>query len=265
MDMRERGDGEPSGAITLLPVTGLPEVRPGDDLAALLLAALDGASLQLQPGDVLALAQKIVSKAEGRMVNLADVTPGAEAERVAAEVNKDPRLVELVLRESESISRMRRGVLIVRHRLGFTSANAGIDRSNVPQGAGEEVVLLLPEDPDRSAAALREALVERVGVDVAVVITDSHGRPFRQGTVGVAIGVAGLPALWDRRGEPDRQGYLLQHTEVGLADEIAAAASMVMGQAAEGVPAVLVRGLRLPPGDGRARDLYRPPELDLYR
>lgn len=260
MDILERG-----GTVALLPIVGLPEVHPGDDLAALLLAALAEAALQLRPGDVLAVAQKIVSKAEGRLVKLADVTPGAEAERVAAEVDKDPRLVELILRESEAISRMRRGVLIVRHRLGFTSANAGIDRSNVPQAPGEELVLLLPEEPDRSAAHLRAELAERAGVDVGVVITDSHGRPFRQGTAGVAIGVAGLPALWDRRGEPDRQGYLLQHTEVGLADEIAAAASLVMGQAAESVPAVLVRGLRLPPGDGRARDLYRPPDLDLYR
>lgn len=260
-----RGDVEPGGAITLLPVTGLPEVHAGDDLAELLLAALAEKRLQLQPGDVLVLAQKIVSKAEGRLVNLADVTPGVEAERVAAETEKDPRLVELILRESDAISRLRRGVLIVRHRLGFTSANAGIDRSNVPQAGSEERVLLLPEDPDRSAVKLRETLTKRTGVAVAVVITDSHGRPFRLGTVGVAIGVAGLPALWDRRGEPDREGYLLQHTEVGLADEIAAAASMVMGQAAESVPAVLVRGLRLPQGEGRARDLYRPPHMDLYR
>lgn len=265
MAMAPTGDVELGGAIALLPIAGLPEVQPGDDLAALLLAALTGKGLQLRRGDVLVLAQKIVSKAEGRLVNLADVTPGAEAERVAAETEKDPRLVELILRESESISRMRRGVLIVRHRLGFTSANAGIDRSNVPQTPGEETVLLLPEDPDRSARALREALHERTGVEVATVIADSHGRPFRLGTVGVAIGVAGLPALWDRRGEPDREGYLLQHTEVGLADEIAAAASLVMGQAAESVPAVLVRGLHLPARDGQARDLYRPPRLDLYR
>jgi coenzyme F420-0:L-glutamate ligase/coenzyme F420-1:gamma-L-glutamate ligase len=259
------GDVEQGRAIMLLPITGLPEIHAGDDLAGLLVAALAKKSIRLLPGDVLALAQKIVSKAEGRMVSLADVIPGAEAERVAAETEKDPRLVELILRESESISRLRRGVLIVRHRLGFTSANAGIDRSNVPQEDGADTVLLLPEEPDRSAEDLRVALHERSGARVAVVITDSHGRPFRLGTVGVAIGVAGFPALWDRRGEPDREGYLLQHTEVGLADEIAAAASMVMGQAAESVPAVLVRGLRLPQGEGQARDLYRPPHMDLYR
>lgn len=251
--------------VTLIPITALPEVSVGDDLAALLLAAMAPLDIQIQAGDVLVVAQKIVSKAEGRLVRLADVTPGTEAERVAAATDKDPRLVELILAESEAISRMRRGVLIVRHRLGFTSANAGIDRSNVPQAGNDMSVLLLPEDPDGSATGLRAALRDRTGIDVAIVISDSHGRPFRLGTVGVAIGVAGFPALWDRRGNPDRQGYLLQHTEVGLADEIAAAASMVMGQAAESVPAVLVRGLQLPQDEGCARDLYRPADLDLYR
>lgn len=252
-------------AITLLPVRGLPEVRAGDDLVTLLLDTLMGSGIQLQSGDVLVLAQKIVSKAEGRVVKLNAVTPGAEAERVAAITNKDPRLVELILQESKSVSRMRRGVLIVRHRLGFTSANAGIDRSNVPQDEQEPAVLLLPVDPDRSAESLRAALSAATGAAVAVVISDSHGRPFRLGTVGVAIGVSGVPALWDRRGESDRQGYRLQHTEVALADEIAAAAGLLMGQADEGVPAVVVRGLKLPPGPGRAQDLNRPAELDLYR
>jgi coenzyme F420-0:L-glutamate ligase/coenzyme F420-1:gamma-L-glutamate ligase len=164
---------------------------------------------------------------------------------------------------------MRPGVLIVRHRLGFTSANAGIDRSNVPQEAGgvggEETVLLLPQDPDASAARLRAAILEQSGAAVGIVITDSHGRPFRLGTVGVAIGVAGLPALWDRRGEPDLYGYRLQHTDVGVADEIAAAAGLLMGQAAEATPAVLLRGLRLPSGAGKAADLIRPKAQDLYR
>lgn len=255
----------PATSIALVPVTGLPEIRQGDDLAALLDEALTAAAIHVQPGDILVVAQKIVSKAEGRMVSLTAVKPGAEAERVAAATGKDPRLVELILGESESISRLKQGLLIVRHRLGFTSANAGIDRSNVPQTGGDVCVLLLPVDPDASAAALRAALRERTGVAVAVVIADSHGRPFRLGTVGVAIGVSGIPALWNRRGEPDRQGYLLQHTDVGIADEIAAAASMLMGQAAESVPAVLIRGLDLPPEEGRAADLYRPPEHDLYR
>ena len=235
-------------------------------MAALLLAALGRVGLALQDGDVVAVAQKIVSKAEGRQVRLADVTPSARAVELAAQVGKDARLMELILRESVEVSRLRPGVIIVRHRLGFTSANAGIDRSNVQtEGGEEEAVLLLPLDPDASAAALRAALRAATGATVGVVITDSHGRPFRLGTVGVAIGVAGIPALWDRRGEADLYGYRLQHTDVGLADEIAAAAGLLMGQAAEGLPAVLLRGLRLPPADGRATDLVRPRELDLYR
>jgi len=235
-------------------------------VAALLLAALGRAGLALQDGDVVAVAQKIISKAEGRQVRLADVTPSARAEELSARVGKDARLVELILRESVEVSRLRPGVIIVRHRLGFTSANAGIDRSNVQLATGEEeAVLLLPVDPDASAARLRAALYAATGATVGVVITDSHGRPFRLGTVGVAIGVAGIPALWNRRGEPDLYGYQLQHTDVGLADEIAAAAGLLMGQAAEGLPAVLIRGLSLPATDGRATDLVRPPALDLYR
>ncbi len=230
----------------------------------MLLDALDRAGLALRDGDVVAVAQKIISKAEGRVVRLDDVEPGEQARELAAQVGKDPRLVELILRESEEVSRLRPGVIIVRHRLGFTSANAGIDRSNVGPD-GEERVLLLPLDPDASAARLRDVLRDATGAAVGIVITDSHGRPFRLGTVGIAIGVAGLPALWDRRGEPDRYGYRLQHTDVGVADEIAAAAGLLMGQAAEGLPAVLLRGLSLPPADGRAADLVRPKDLDLYR
>ena len=241
-------------------------MRSGADVATLLLQALGRAGLALRDGDVIAIAQKIISKAEGRQVRLADVTPSARAEALAAAVGKDARLVELILRESTAVSRVAPGVLIVRHRLGFTSANAGIDRSNVQTESGEEeAVLLLPLDPDASAAALREALRAATGATVGVVITDSHGRPFRLGTVGVAIGVAGIPALWNRRGEADLYGYRLQHTDVGLADEIAAAAGLLMGQAAEGLPAVLLRGLRLPPAEGRATDLVRPESMDLYR
>ncbi len=250
--------------IELIALSGIPDVQPGDDVGRLLLDALDRAGLALQDGDVVAIAQKIVSKAEGRLVALSDVAPGEHAQRLAQQVGKDPRLVELILRESEEVSRAAPGVLVVRHRLGLTSANAGIDRSNVEPG-GEERVLLLPQDPDASAARIRETLLAERGAAVGVVITDSHGRPFRLGTVGVAIGVAGLPALWDRRGEADRYGYRLQHTDVGVADEIAAAAGLLMGQAAEGRPAVLLRGLRLPPAHGRAADLVRPRELDLYR
>ena len=246
-------------------VPHIPHIQPGDDLIGLILDALQVAEMSLDNGDILAVAQKIISKAEGRLVRLADVQPGERAVAVAAETDKDPRIVELILQESEEISRMRRGVLIVRHRLGFTSANAGIDRSNVAQSDGDETVLLLPSDPDRSAAQLRDAIQARLGMHVGVVITDSHGRPFRQGTVGVAIGVAGLPAVWDRRGEPDLFGYELQHTDIGVADEIAAAAGLLMGQAAEGTPVVLVRGLKLPVMNGKATDLVRPKEMDLYR
>jgi coenzyme F420-0:L-glutamate ligase/coenzyme F420-1:gamma-L-glutamate ligase len=252
-------------ALTLTALAAIPSVHPGDDLAKLLLAALQQAPIDLQPGDVLALAQKIVSKAEGRLVSLSAVTPGARAVEIARETNKDPRLVELILQESQSVSRMAPGVLVVRHRLGFTSANAGIDRSNVEQAGPEETVLLLPLDPDASAAHIRQAIWERTGVEVGVVICDSHGRPFRLGTVGVAIGVAGIPALWDRRGDPDLYGYRLQHSDVGVADEIAAAAGLLMGQGAEGLPAVLLRGLDLPDADGKAADLIRPWEKDLYR
>jgi coenzyme F420-0:L-glutamate ligase/coenzyme F420-1:gamma-L-glutamate ligase len=242
----------------------LPHIQQGDELADLLLHAISDAGLTLQPGDILAVAQKAVSKAEGRFVCLDDVVPGPLALDVARRTNKDPRLVELILRESTEISRMRPGVLIVRHRLGFVCANGGIDRSNVAQADGAETVLLLPEDPDRSAGLLRERLSSLTGVSIGVIITDSHGRPFRLGTVGVAIGVAGLPALWDRRGESDLYGYILQHTEVGFADELAAAAGLLMGQAAEACPAVLIRGLNHP-GAGSAADLIRPLEHDLYR
>ncbi len=253
-----------SDRCSLFALPGIPDVQPGDDAGRLLLDALDRAGLVLQDGDVVAVAQKIISKAEGRLVDLATVMPSERAIELAGQSDKDPRLVELILRESEEVSRVRPGVIIVRHRLGFTSANAGIDRSNVGPG-GEERVLLLPADPDRSAHRLRDLIIAERGATVGVVITDSHGRPFRLGTVGVAIGVAGLPALWDRRGEADRYGYRLQHTDVGVADEIAAAAGLLMGQAAEGQPAVLIRGLSLPPADGRAVDLVRPKEIDLYR
>ncbi len=251
--------------LTLTAVPHIPHVQPGDNLAEIILHALAEAKIELADGDVLAIAQKIVSKAEGRLVRLADVQPGKRASEVAAQTDKDPRMVELILQESEEISRMRQGVLIVRHRLGFTSANAGIDRSNVAQSGGDETVLLLPLDPDASAAKLRDEIAARLGVQVGVVITDSHGRPFRIGTVGVAIGVAGIPALWDRRGESDLYGYQLQHTDIGVADEIAAAAGLLMGQAAEGMPVVLVRGLHLPTIEGKATDLVRPKEMDLYR
>lgn len=252
--------------LTLTAVPDFPQVQPGDDLAQLIAQALHTAVLPLQDGDVLCLAQKIVSKAENRFRVLAQVTPSAEALRLADEVNKDPRLVELILQESTAVSRTRPGVLITRHRLGFVAANAGIDRSNVAQTDPEnERVLLLPEDPDQSARRISAALHELLGVTVGVIITDSHGRPFRIGTVGVAIGTAGLPAVWNKRGDEDLYGYQLRVTEVGFADELASAASLLMGQGNEGQPVILVRGLDYPPtAESRTTDLIRPPELDMY-
>jgi coenzyme F420-0:L-glutamate ligase/coenzyme F420-1:gamma-L-glutamate ligase len=255
--------GQYSVCFTAVP--DIPHISSGDDVAQLLFDASNAAGLQIAEGDIFVVAHKIISKAEGCLRNLSEVHPSDRAFEVANVTGKDPRLVELILRESTQISRMKPGLLIVRHRLGFTSANAGIDRSNVFQEEGDETVLLLPEDPDASASKLQERLRDLTGSNVGIVIADSHGRPFRLGTVGVAIGVAGAPALWDRRGERDIFDYELQHTDVGTADEIAAAASLIMGQAAEGTPVVHIRGLRLPDVRGRARDLVRPRQDDLYQ
>ena len=245
-------------------VPGLPVVRAGDDLAALLLAGLERAGLALAAGDVVVVAQKVVSKSEGRMVDLATVTPSARALELGAIVQKDPRLVELVLGESRRVVRTAKDVLIVEHRLGFVMANAGIDQSNVAAPGGGEFALLLPEDPDGSARRLRAALAERTGVAVGIVISDSFGRPWRVGTVGVAIGAAGLRSVLDLRGQPDLFGRQLKVTVVGHGDEIAAAASLVMGQAAEACPMVLIRGLDAG-GDIPAAALRRPPGEDLFR
>lgn len=240
----------------------MPLIQAGDDLATLIHWAAE-AYRPLQAGDVLVVSSKIVSKAEGRRVALSDVIPSAEALHYAEVTGKDPRLVELVLRESVAVSRAGRGVLVTQHRLGFVSANAGIDQSNVE--GGDEVALLLPQDPDTSAEKLRVSLGQLVGVPLAVVISDTHGRPFRLGNVGVAIGVAGLPALVDMRGLPDLFGRVLKITQQGYADLIASAAHLLCGEAAEGRPVVVLRGLELPQGAGRASDLYRPLEQDMYR
>ena len=249
-------------SLTLTALPGIPQVQPGDDLPALLLAALDRAGLGLQAGDALVITSKIVSKAEGRIVELREVAPSDAAHELAARTGKDPRIVELVLRESVRVSRAAPGVLVVRHRLGFVSANAGIDQSNLERG--EDRVLLLPVDPDESARRIRAALRKRAGVDVGIVISDSHGRPFRMGNVGVAIGVAGLPALLDLRGQADLFGRVLKISLKGYADMVAAAANLLTGEGAEGRPAVLLRGLLHPAGDGRAAELNRPAEQDLY-
>jgi len=249
--------------LTLVALPGIPRVQPGDDLARLIVAGLEDAGLALEAGDILVVTSKLVSKAEQRFVDLCTVTPSQRALDVARITHKDPRLVELILRESTAISRMRGEVLIVRHRLGFTLANAGIDHSNVSE-CGEDWVLLLPEDPDASAQRLRGAIAHLTGIAPGIVISDSHGRPFRIGTVGAAIGLAGFPAVWDKRGEHDMFGRTLRVTVTGLGDELAAAAGLVSGQGAEGRPVVLVRGMVVPPGEGCAADLVRPVELDLY-
>lgn len=251
--------------VRLVALAGVPAVEPGDDLAGIIVAALAASGESLRDGDILVLAQKIVSKAQGRAVPLASVAPSDRAKTLAQQVNKDPRLIELILRESSEVVRSHGELLIVAHCLGFVMANAGIDFSNVAQGKRDETALLLPEDPDRTCAELRAALRALTGADVALIINDSHGRAFRNGTVGVAIGVAGMPGLADLRGRPDLYGRTLHHTQVGLADEVAAAASLLMGQAGEGRPIVLVRGVRFDRRDGAAAELVRPKKSDLFR
>jgi coenzyme F420-0:L-glutamate ligase / coenzyme F420-1:gamma-L-glutamate ligase len=251
--------------VTIIGLHGVPMVQPGDNLGAIAIAALVEADIAPEVGDVLVVAQKIVSKAEGRLVDVATVTPSREAIALAAETEKDPRFVEVVLSESRRIVRHRANLIIAEHRLGYVMANAGIDHSNVGPGDGAERVLLLPVDPDGSANALREQLIAAYGVPIGVIVSDSFGRPWRRGTVGIALGAAGLPAVIDWRGHPDLFGRALEVTETGFADEIAAAASLVMGQADEGVPIAVVRGLKWLAPDAPAADLVRPPEHDLFR
>jgi coenzyme F420-0:L-glutamate ligase / coenzyme F420-1:gamma-L-glutamate ligase len=251
--------------VTLSALSGLKLIEPGDDIGAITVAALRANGLVPEEGDVLVVAQKIVSKAEGRYVDIASVQASERAISLAAEVDKDPRFVEVVLSEAKRVVRCRPGLLIVEHRLGFVMANAGIDHSNVAAEDGGERVLLLPIDPDGSAHALRQYLQAAFGVRIGVIISDSFGRAWRKGTVGVALGAAGLPALIDLRGHPDLFGRELLVTETGFADEIAAAAGLLMGQADEALPIVLVRGLAWSAPDQPAAALVRPAEHDLFR
>jgi coenzyme F420-0:L-glutamate ligase/coenzyme F420-1:gamma-L-glutamate ligase len=247
-------------SVNFFAVSGLPEIRAGDDLAALIRQAIHENGFALESHDLLVIAQKIVSKAEGRLVRLTEVTPSVEAEALALKVQKDPRFVELVLRESSEVVRAVPNILITRHRCGWVMANAGIDRSNIPNA--DDHVLLLPEDCDASARRLREALAPE---HPAVIISDSFGRPWREGTVNVALGVAGYASMLDLRGTTDREGRTLQSTQIALADAIAAGAGLVMGESTEGIPVTLVRGLDFsaPLSDGRS--LVRPSEGDLFR
>jgi coenzyme F420-0:L-glutamate ligase/coenzyme F420-1:gamma-L-glutamate ligase len=254
-----------SNAVEILAVPGIPLVRKDDDLVALIGDGLAQGGIVPRSGDVFVLAQKIVSKAEGRAVDLATVEPSAEAIELAAKIQKDPRLVELILSESVRVVRARPGVLIVEHRLGFVMANAGVDQSNVAPPDEPQRALLLPVDPDGSAATLRERLSQKFGVALAVIINDSFGRAWRRGTCGVAIGAAGLPSLMDLRGAPDLFGRKLQVSITGHADEIAAAASLVMGQGGEGQPVVIVRGVTWQGPDNAASELLRPAAEDMFR
>lgn len=245
----------------MLPLEGIGEVRPGDDLGAHVGNALEASRFGLKPDDVVVVCQKVVSKAEGRVVNLSDVTPGERAQEFAAKYDKDARVVELVLRESDEILRMGDGHLITATAGGFIAANAGLDRSNQ---AAEDHVTLLPLDSDKSAESLRARLLERFGVPVGVIVTDTFGRPWRMGQIDVAIGVAGIEVLDDFEGRVDRQGRILEHTSIAVADQVAAAAGMAMGKA-DGIPAVLVRGAPVKAGQAKAIDLIRPAEKDLFR
>jgi coenzyme F420-0:L-glutamate ligase/coenzyme F420-1:gamma-L-glutamate ligase len=249
--------------ITYTGLPGIPLIGEGDDLAEIISGALNEAGIELVDADVLVIAQKIVSKAEGRRTNLSAFTPSAEALRLAAIVQKDPRHVEAILSESTEVIRASEGVLIVAHRLGFVMANAGIDQSNV--GDDPEGILMLPRDPDATCAKLKADLDLRHNADIGIIINDSFGRPWRNGVVGVAIGVAGIPALQSLIGTPDLHGRALRITEVALADELAAAASLVMGQSAEGVPVVHVRGFTATGQRSNAAALIRPKERDLFR
>jgi len=252
-----------SNALSFTPLPGLPEVRAGADLGALLAAALAAVTPAVADGDILAVTQKIVSKAEGRRRRLAEVTPSARAVALAAETRKDPRVVELILQESRAVVRTRPDLIIAEHRLGLVLANAGIDRSNI--GGGEEEVLLLPEDPDASARRLRAALERATGRRLGVLITDSVGRAWRKGTVGIAIGTAGVKPFEDLRGRADMAGRALQVSEIAPADSLAAAAVLVMGEAAEATPAVLIRGAAGGGADEPAGSVLRPPQEDLFR
>lgn len=249
--------------MSLWALAGFPEVTASTDLPSTIVDALRRNRLEPVPGDVLVVAQKVVSKAEGRIVDLREVRVSPAAESLASETARDPRLVELVLQESRAINRARRGLIIAEHRLGFICANAGVDHSNV--AGSDDVVTLLPQDPDASAEAIRRAVAKAFGVTVGVIVSDSHGRPHRNGAVGVAIGIAGVGALRSYVGQADRYGYVLQATIEAVADELAAAAGLLQGQANEGTPVVLIRGAPASLDGGSAADLIRRAEEDLYR
>jgi coenzyme F420-0:L-glutamate ligase/coenzyme F420-1:gamma-L-glutamate ligase len=251
----------PSNRLEILGIDGLPEIREGDDLTHLFLEAVEEQKVGLEDGDVIIFTSKIVSKSEGRVVDLSGVRVSGEADRIAEETDKDPRIVQLVLDESKSIERMMKNHVIVETKHGFVCANAGVDESNVAEGSA----VLLPKDPQRSAQQLRREIEERSGRTIAVLISDSFGRAFRDGVTGICVGISGISALIDRRGEEDRFGKIAQITKEAIADEICAAANLVMGEFKEGVPIAIVRGLHLERCEGDIQDLLFTREEDLFR
>lgn len=249
--------------IQIIGIEGLPIIKAGDNLAELICNAAKRQGTPIQDGDVIVVTHVIVSRAEGNTLNLDTVTPSTFAKNIAEQFEKDPAMVEVVLRESKSVVRMDRGILITESKHGFVCANSGVDKSNVP---GDKVVALLPENPDASAARIRNEIRRLTGCDVAVIISDTHGRPLREGEINVAIGVAGIKPIRDRRGEKDLFGYVLRVKQTAIADELTSAAELVIGQADEGIPAAIIRGYNYPKSeDARATDLIMPKEKDLFR
>ena len=254
-----------SARLELIPLGGFPLVEPGQNVAQLIAASLEQNGLMLIQGDVLIVAQKIISKAEDCYVRLADITPSPEAVALAEAADKDPRQMELVLRESREVVRVRPGVVVVEHRNGYVHANAGIDKSNIPTSELDPQVLLLPQNPDASALGLHEVLSRYSGIEIPIIINDSAGRAWRNGTVGIAIGTAGFEPLYNQVGEQDLYGNILEVTEAAVADELAAAASLVMGQAAEACPVVLARGVNFQASSAGSRSLIRDKAQDMFR
>ena len=254
-------------SMTLFTIPGIPEVQPGDNLTSVIIDSIRSANIVLKSKDILVVAQKIVSKAEGRYISLDTITPSEHALLLAKQTDKDPRIVEVILRQANEVVRCRPGLIVVEHVLGFVMANAGIDRSNVP--GNEDRVLLLPEDPDHSAKQIAESIESELGCQVAVVIADSVGRAWRVGTIGTAIGLHGIKGLVDLRGKLDREGRVLEVSQVGLADEIASAASLLLGEGDEGTPVVVLRGLRAPESTSEVgpgiQSLLRDKSADMFR
>lgn len=249
--------------VQIIGIEGLPIIKTGDNLAKLICDAAKKQGAPIQNGDIIIVTHVVVSRAEGNVVNLNEVIPSEFAKNIARQYEKDPALVEVVLRESKTIVRMHNGILITESKHGFVCANSGVDKSNV---SGENIVALLPEDSDRSAEKIRQEIRRLAGADVAVIVSDTHGRPLREGEINIAIGVAGLKPIRDRRGESDLFGYVLKVKQTAIADELASAAELVIGQANEGVPAAIIRGYNYPKADSSsAKELARPKERDLFR